>query len=335
MIFGHLNYVTDPSDRGKRIFVYTSEAVARAMAEKLEAENIPHVLAPAPNNSGAWKITVAKAQFDAAFAVNAEVMSTRRGKVIPDPWLRRFLLAFLGISLGLALIGALLDGRNTAKPTMQDSTATDQVPPPSLDTLGARMTRFGFAPVSSFHPHILSEVKYSSTDNFSGANHYGHLQEAFLHPDAGQALAQVQKALEEKHPNFRLIVYDGARPRHVQFALYEALLNMPGVEPKYVSNPTIGSVHNYGLAVDLSIVNAEGEPLDMGTPYDFFGETAHIDREDSLLQVGLLTQAHLNNRRLLRQLMRNAGFKTIDHEWWHFNLYGRDEAQRRGYQMLP
>lgn len=335
MIFGHLNYVTDPSDRGKRIFVYTSEAVARAMAEKLEAEKIPHVLAPAPNNSGAWKVTVAKAQFDAAFAVNAEVMSTRRGKVIPDPWLRKFLLAFLGISLVLALVGALLDKQGAVdRPAVQDSTSTDRVQAP-LDTLGERMMRFGFKPVSHFHPQVRSEVKYSSTDNFSGQNHYGQLQEAYLHPDAGQALAKVQEALAAKHPGYRLVVYDGARPRHVQFALYDALLNMPGVEPKYVSNPTKGSVHNYGLAVDLSIEDEKGVALDMGTPYDYFGETAHIDREDSLVQVGRLTTAQLRNRRLLRQLMREAGFKTIDHEWWHFNLYGREEAQRRGYQMLP
>ena len=335
MIFGHLNYVTDPTDRGKRIFVYQTEALARAVAEKLESQHIPHDIAPAPNNSGAWKVTISKVHFDATFAVNAEVMSLRRGKVIPDAGLRKFLLGFLGLSLLLALIGAYQSQRNPAPETIPQDSLPVSPEPTATDTLGERMEAFGFRPVTAFHPQIVSEVKYSSTDNFSGVNHYGNSQIAFLHPDAGNALAQVQTALEAKHPGFRLVVYDGARPRHVQFALYEALLKMPGVESKYVSNPTKGSVHNYGLAVDLSILNADGKPLDMGTPYDFFGEAAHIDREDSLVRVGRLSPEQLENRRMLRQLMRQAGFKTIDHEWWHFNLFGRDEAQQRGYQMLP
>jgi D-alanyl-D-alanine dipeptidase len=95
-----------------------------------------------------------------------------------------------------------------------------------------------------------------------------------------------------------------------------------------VSNPAKGGgLHNYGMAVDVTIANASGAPLPMGTPFDHFGEEAHTDREDVLLKSGKISREAFLNRRLLREVMRQAGFRTILYEWWHFNACSRSEAR--------
>lgn len=67
----------------------------------------------------------------------------------------------------------------------------------------------------------------------------------------------------------------------------------------------------------------------MGTPFDYFGQEAHIDREDELVAQGRITQQELDNRLLLRKVMRQAGFRPLRSEWWHFNAMTRAEARER------
>lgn len=64
----------------------------------------------------------------------------------------------------------------------------------------------------------------------------------------------------------------------------------------------------------------------MGTPFDFFGEEAHTNNEEALLDAGKIDRTAYDNRRLLRRIMRNAGFRIIPYEWWHFNACSRAEA---------
>ena len=90
-------------------------------------------------------------------------------------------------------------------------------------------------------------------------------------------------------PGYNFIIYDAYRPRPYQQRLWDKV-----PDENYVSPPWKGSMHTRGLAVDLSIVNAEGAILDMGTPFDFFGEEAHSDYENHPLPV-------LENRRLLKE----------------------------------
>ena len=102
----------------------------------------------------------------------------------------------------------------------------------------------------------------------------------------------------------------------------------------YVSNPANGGgLHNYGLAVDLTIIDEKGEPIPMGTPFDFFGEEAHTTNEEVLLDNGRITRPEFENRRLLRRLMKQAGFRSIPYEWWHFNACTRAEA-RQNYPVI-
>jgi D-alanyl-D-alanine dipeptidase len=81
------------------------------------------------------------------------------------------------------------------------------------------------------------------------------------------------------------------------------------------------------MAVDVTIADSLQIPLDMGTPFDHFGKEAGILYEDSLLAMGLLTQQQITNRRLLRSIMRQAGFYAIEGEWWHFNACSLSRAK--------
>jgi zinc D-Ala-D-Ala dipeptidase len=103
---------------------------------------------------------------------------------------------------------------------------------------------------------------------------------------------------------------------------------------KFLSNPRNGSLHNYGAAVDISIVNENGLELDMGTPYDFMGELAYPGEEDELSAQGKLSFRQLQNRKLLREVMEASGFTGIATEWWHFNACTRDYAKMH-YRLIP
>lgn len=192
----------------------------------------------------------------------------------------------------------------------------------------------GLVNVQQVAPDILVELKYSTADNFLGFDVYGELNTAFLQPDVAAKLAAAQKALTAMHPGYRLLVYDAARPLGIQQKMWDTLRHRPLDRSKYVSNPANGgSLHNYGAAVDLTIADSLGRPLDMGSAYDFFGIESHPAREAELLAAGKLTEAQLANRKLLRSVMRSAGFFGITSEWWHFNSCTRAVAQEK-YVLL-
>ena len=102
---------------------------------------------------------------------------------------------------------------------------------------------------------------------------------------------------------------------------------------KYVSNPKNGSLHNYGAAVDITVAKKNGVALDMGTPYDFFGEAAEPQLESILLANGTLTAIQIQNRKILREVMVKAGFIQLPTEWWHYNACPREDAKIK-YKIL-
>jgi D-alanyl-D-alanine dipeptidase len=185
----------------------------------------------------------------------------------------------------------------------------------------------GFIDIQKLEPSILVDLKYATTDNFMGEVLYADLHQAYLHPDAAAKLVKAQQILQEQHPGFCLLVYDAARPLRIQRLLWESVKGTP--LSCYVANPEKTGLHNYGMAVDVTIADTLQIPLDMGTPFDYFGAKAGINHEDSLLMLGLLTQQQIVNRRILRNAMRQAGFHTIEGEWWHFNACSLSEAKER------
>ncbi len=187
--------------------------------------------------------------------------------------------------------------------------------------------RQGMVDIADVDSTIRVSLMYSRADNFTGRVLYTDLHRAYLHPQAAQALKRAQAILRRLRPDLSLAVYDAGRPMSVQQKMWNAVKNTP--KYFYVSNPARGGgLHNYGLAVDLTLCDAAtGDTLDMGTPIDHMGAAAHIDHETQLRQQGRISAEAVRNRRLLRRVMREAGFKPLRTEWWHFNFKSRAEAK--------
>ncbi|KAA6342849.1 D-alanyl-D-alanine dipeptidase [termite gut metagenome] len=186
----------------------------------------------------------------------------------------------------------------------------------------------GLVNVREMDESISVRLIYATSDNFTGRILYEDLKEAYLHPDAAKALVTAQRNLKSQHPSYTLVVYDASRPISIQWKMWETVKGTSG--NIYVANPVRGGgLHNYGVAVDVSILNAVGNPLPMGTEVDYFGIEAHIANEAELVRQGKITSEEWKNRLLLRQVMREGGFHTISSEWWHFNLCSRETAKQK------
>ena len=181
---------------------------------------------------------------------------------------------------------------------------------------------------------ILVDLKYASTDNFMHIKLYNRLKSAFLQKDVAERLSKCQSFLAKQNPTLHLLIYDAVRPLSVQQKMWDALDTIPFEErTKFVSNPANGSIHNYGAAVDLTLCDANGNPLDMGAGYDDIRQIAYPRLEAQFLASGELTNEQIENRKLLRSVMESQGFKNIATEWWHFNACSRNEAKEK-YTIL-
>jgi D-alanyl-D-alanine dipeptidase len=156
-------------------------------------------------------------------------------------------------------------------------------------------------------PDIIIDLKYASTENFVKEQMY-ECPRAFLRPKAAKALAIVQEELKAK--GFNLKILDAYRPRPVQQRLWNKV-----PDRRYVAPPEKGSMHNRGAAVDLTLVDMEGNELDMGTPYDYFGREAWPEYQD-------LPKDILENRLILREAMLKHSFNPTRSEWWHYSMNG-------------
>lgn len=197
--------------------------------------------------------------------------------------------------------------------------------------LSARMAAAGLVDVQSLEPSIRVELKYATTDNFMHAAVYGDLRTCYLQPEVAGMVVKAQRLLQKQHPGWALKIFDGARPRRVQKIMW-AIVKGTDMQ-KYVTSPERGSIHNYGSAVDLTMTDAKGRELDMGTSYDFLGDLAQPRYEARFLKEGRLTAAQVQHRAWLKELMVDVGFSPIPNEWWHFDAFPRDVVQGR-YQIL-
>ena len=197
---------------------------------------------------------------------------------------------------------------------------------PPLSKTAQSMAAQGMVNIHDIDTTIRVSLMYSRPDNFTGKILYDDLREGYLHPKAAQALAKAEKKLLELRPELRLIIFDATRPMSIQQKMWDAVKNTP--KYFYVSNPARGGgMHNYGMAVDISICKINGDTIPMGATVDFMGDLSHIDHENALLAQGRITQEALANRQLLRKVMAEGGFMPLRTEWWHFNLCSRKEAK--------
>jgi len=184
--------------------------------------------------------------------------------------------------------------------------------------------------VRTINPNIRVELKYATIDNFMKMQLYDTLRKAYLQKEVAERLGKCQDYLTTIEPGLFLLVYDAVRPVSVQQKMWNALDSIPVSERgKFVSNPANGSVHNYGAAVDLTICNSKGIPLDMGAGYDDIRLIAYPSKEAYFLKKGELTETQIQNRVLLRKVMSSQNFSNIPTEWWHFNAFSRNTAKAK------
>ena len=162
-----------------------------------------------------------------------------------------------------------------------------------------------FVRLADYSNEFSFDMRYATENNFLKEVVYD-CAECYTRVKTAKALLAANKYFRTK--GYRIQFFDCYRPNSVQYKMWEILPN-----PQYVANPVKGSIHNKGGAVDITLVDMEGNPLDMGTDFDFFGHRAHHDHTD-------LPQEVLDNRRLLKEGMESHGFWSIRTEWWHYNL---------------
>ena len=162
-----------------------------------------------------------------------------------------------------------------------------------------------FVNLKEYSKDFIYDMKYATEDNFLKAKVYD-CAECFLRLKTVKALIAANKDFMNK--GYRIKLYDCYRPLSIQKKMWEIVSN-----PEYVADPKKGSIHNRGGAVDISIVDAGGKEVDMGTPFDFFGIQASHNYTK-------LSKKVISNRKFLKKIMTENGFNFFDSEWWHYNL---------------
>lgn len=157
-------------------------------------------------------------------------------------------------------------------------------------------------------PGLRFDIRYATDNNFMHQKLYP-VARAFLRAPAARALGEAQRELARD--GLGLEVFDGYRPYAITERMWEPIRN-----PDFVADPSKGSRHNRGAAVDVTLVDLRtGEPLPMPTPYDDFTPRAHQAFSELPPQV-------IANRARLREVMVRHGFEPLSSEWWHFDYRG-------------
>lgn len=197
----------------------------------------------------------------------------------------------------------------------------------------------GFVLLSDYVPHVIQEIRYFSTYNFVGERIDGYEEPcALITIEAARALKSVSNELNAL--GYRLKIFDAYRPvvavkKFVFWALEDDDVRMkPFFYPEISKEDTIElgyiatrSSHSRGSTVDLTLLDMKtGKEVDMGSPFDYFGERSHPDYAG-------ITKEQKENRLILRNAMLRNGFEPYECEWWHFTL--SDEPFPDTYFTFP
>lgn len=220
----------------------------------------------------------------------------------------------------------------------------------SAEFFDMKMKEYGLVDIQTLDKDIRVELKYATTDNFVGKNMYGSLKRAYLNPMFAKRVVYAHKLLRKRNPNYSFLIYDAARPISVQRTMRKLVEGTPLQD--FVADGKKGGRHNYGVAVDLTIVDKSGKPLDMGAAFDAFEEASAVkgtsDNSDpttrtvavysafirNLQAKGLISKQAADNRILLIEVMHEAGLYPYRREWWHFELIDAMSKVRENYRLL-
>lgn len=162
-----------------------------------------------------------------------------------------------------------------------------------------------FVKLKNFSSDFVFDMKYATEDNFLKQKVY-NCDECYLRLKTIKYLIAANSEFQKK--GYRIKLFDCYRPLDIQKKMWELVPNAD-----YVANPSKGSVHNRGGAVDISLVDAKGKEVDMGTNFDFFGPEASHNYQGFSSKIN-------KNRSYLKEIMLRNNFKSFDSEWWHYNL---------------
>jgi D-alanyl-D-alanine dipeptidase len=161
--------------------------------------------------------------------------------------------------------------------------------------------------LSKIDPTIKLDIRYATPNNFAGEVFYKEAR-AFLQKPAAEALVRANQKLKKQ--GLGLLVFDGYRPWAVTKMFWDVT---PQEKRIFVADPSSGSKHNRGCAVDLTLYDLKsGLPVEMPSGYDEMSERAFPEYKGG-------TEVQSRNREVLRKAMEAEGFTVYEHEWWHFD----------------
>lgn len=167
--------------------------------------------------------------------------------------------------------------------------------------------KYGLVHVPSKLPDVKIDLRYRTSQNATGKPLYPPNMPCLLHPTAVERLSKAQRIVKKQ--GYGILILDAWRPPESHQALWKAVQ-----DPQWVVPPSDGlSLHCYGLAVDVTLVDANGREVRMPSGFDEFSERAKSNYQGSDPEVR-------KNVTILREAMTKAGFRGIQDEWWHFDL---------------
>jgi CubicO group peptidase (beta-lactamase class C family)/D-alanyl-D-alanine dipeptidase len=175
--------------------------------------------------------------------------------------------------------------------------------------------------LTALDPTIRLDIRYATTSNFMGERFYREPR-AFMQRPAAEAVVRAHRALAPL--GYGLLIHDAYRPWFVTRMFWDAT---PEAQRDFVADPALGSRHNRGCAVDLTLFDrATGKPVEMVGLYDEFSARSYPEYMGG-------TSLQRWHRELLRDAMEAEGFRVYEYEWWHFDFDGW-ERYRIGNQVF-
>ena len=173
---------------------------------------------------------------------------------------------------------------------------------------------------------ILVELRYATCQNFAGRVLYPDFDCAWLRREAAEGLEAAGQWLSHERPGHQLLVLDALRPQRVQRAIWKDVVGT--ADQLYFANPEPGSIHSFGMAVDVTLLGADGRECDMGSAFDEMSDISHPAQHALHLASGVLLPRHVAERDWLKRAMEHGGFRGISTEWWHFDHGDRERVRQ-------
>lgn len=224
------------------------------------------------------------------------------------------ILFFLIAGVGIYYTTNISVADNYAEKNLYIQTTTPQEEPIKKEEV------YNLVSLIELNTNLFIDLKYASTDNFTGKQIYPYSAKAYLNENTANKLMAANEELYKL--GYRIKIWDAYRPHKYQYTLREVAEEQNIATASYIANPDTGSHHNRGASVDITLTDLEGHELDMPTEFDHFGP------ESSIFYNGC-TEEQKANRELLGKIMEEHGFRRISSEWWHF-----DDTDYMNYPIL-